>query len=214
MSTGSSARGAVLTPFSTPIFRVKLPDSETLNRELADIILERRKALANNPRSARGGWQSPKDMHQWPDMAVQKLCKLSLDVVSGALGDFYPPAKPVAVRLGECWANVNEGGSWNAPHSHGGYPWVASYYVRTQADGVHMGGIYFQNPITLAYNFWQRPEIGIEPEDGDLIIFPGAYLHYVEPNPTSALRISIALNFVIKPTLDFWKQSMTHGARK
>ncbi len=86
-------------------------------------------------------------------MAVQKLCKLSLDVVSGALGDFYPPAKPVAVRLGECWANVNEGGSWNAPHSHGGFPWVASYYVRTQADGVHMGGIYFQNPIALGLQF-------------------------------------------------------------
>ena len=47
-------------------------------------------------------------MHHWPETAVQKLCKLSLDVVSAGLANYYPQAKPVAVRLGECWANVNE----------------------------------------------------------------------------------------------------------
>lgn len=213
MSNSSNARGAVLTPFSTPIFRVRLPDCVAMNRELEDLILARSRTVANAPRSARGGWQSPKDMQQWPEVAVQKFCAIAVEVAAGALSDYYPHAKPFVVRIGECWSNVNQRGSWNAPHNHGGFPWVASYYVRTQAQGVHMGGIYFQNPLTLSSNYWQRPEIGIEPEDGDLIIFPGAYMHYVEPNTTDTPRVSIALNFLVKPAQESWRLSMTHGAR-
>jgi hypothetical protein len=52
--------------------------------------------------------------------------------------------------------------------------------------------------------FWQKPEISMEPQAGELIVFPGCYLHYVGPNPTNVDRIGIAMNFGVKTTKSPW----------
>ena len=98
---------------------------------------------------------------------------------------------------------------------HLGSPWVACYYVsvdtlKTQHD--QEGWISFINPLPAAALYWQTQQCQICPHDGDLLIFPGAVLHYVHPNLTETPRISIAFNFAVQPEATPWQQGAVYGA--
>ena len=160
-TTGSSARGSVLTPFSTPIFRVKLPDlRDTQSGSRKHHTRAQENAGKQSPQRAGLAGSHRRTCINGPSTAVQKLCKLSLDVVSGGLGTTIPAKLGRCARLGDVLAQCERTRKLErAASNHGGFPWVASCCVRTEADGVHMGGIYFQNPMALAYNVWQGPSI-------------------------------------------------------
>jgi len=189
--------------FSTPIFQIKFPNSENLNRDLVDVILNREKSEISRPRSKRGGWQSAPDANIWPEPPFKKLCELAVEATTSLLTQTYPNAAPIKVALAECWANVNYSGAWNVPHNHG-TPWAANYYVKTRSEGKHLGAIWFINPVPVSKNIWQRQQIRIEPEEGEIIIFPGAFMHYVEPNLSEERRIGVAFNFAVNTASSPW----------
>lgn len=196
-------QAAVLVPFSTPIFRVQMPGAEALNEQLAEYILGREKLEESKPRSRRGGWQSGLDAHRWELPAMQEICRAAVGAVTDVLSKAYAPACPISVAIDECWANVNYAGAYHVPHNHP-YPWVASYYVRTRAGERHLGAISFINPVPVARNIWQRQQFRLEPEAGEFVIFPGCYMHYVEPNLSEEPRIGFAFNFDVRTASSPW----------
>lgn len=203
METKPRVQAKVHNPFSSPIFQVKFPSAENLNRDLADVILNREKMETSKPRSKRGGWQSAPDANSWPEPPFKALCNLAAEATTNVLTQAFPNAAPIKVEVAECWANVNYSGAWNVPHTHG-TPWAANYYVRTQSNGKHLGAIWFINPVSVPKNFWQRQQIRIEPEEGEIIIFPGALMHYVEPNLSEDRRIGVAFNFKVNTANSPW----------
>jgi uncharacterized protein (TIGR02466 family) len=194
---------AKIHTFSTPIFQIKFPNSEDLNRDLIDVILNREKTEISRPRSRRGGWQSASDANLWPQPPFKKLCDLAVGAASSVLTQTYPNAAPIKVEIAESWANVNYSGAWHVPHNHP-TPWAANYYVKTQSEGKHLGAIWFINPVHVSKNIWQRQQIRIEPEEGEIIIFPGAFMHYVEPNLSEERRIGVAFNFRVNTAKTPW----------
>ena len=134
---------------------------------------------------------------------MKTLCGLAVDAVTSVLTQSYPNAAPIKVHAAEAWANVNYSGAWHVPHNH--YtPWAANYYIRTRSAGKHLGAIWFINPIHVARNIWQRQQLRLEPEDGEIVIFPGAFMHYVEPNLSEERRIGVAFNFDVTTASSPW----------
>lgn len=205
MTANADRPGTLLLPFATPVLRLRPAGLDQAREELVRAILDRRQREPSNTRSSRGGWQSTKNLHQWPEAAAQKIASLCTNDAASALSKYYSTSAPVMLQVDECWANVNPQGSWNAPHTHD-HIWAATYYLRSRAPQGHMGALILLNPLARNETFWQRSEISIEPEDGDLIVFSGGLNHFVEPNPTPELRIGLAFNFFAKTATDGWRK--------
>lgn len=107
-----------------------------------------------------------------------------------------------------CWLNLNSRNKFNPPHLHPANHYSGVYYVSVPENS---GDIYFldpraahralspdpsnaeANPYCLD-NQYDSSVFRYKPTDGKLIIFPSWLQHYVDPNPTDNLRISIPFN--------------------
>ena len=107
------------------------------------------------------------------------------------------------------WLNINKKGSFNPPHVHPGNIYSGCYYVSYPSNS---GKIHFLDPRpqhrfcspNIAHKEGANWYAGQNPYDssvftydvseGKVILFPSWLMHYVDPNPTDDLRISIAFN--------------------
>ena len=104
------------------------------------------------------------------------------------------------LRLNNLWYNVNDLGSFNRPHEHGGAVVSGVYYVSIPKNS---GSIVFLNTnLDLYYkhniknyNKYNSSTWKIEPEENKCILFPSYLVHYVEPNLSNKERISISFNY-------------------
>ena len=149
-----------------------------------------------------GGWQSQdKRGHtEELDSLMQEISE-QMQYVKGILG----LKDKENISFGNYWINVNGRGSFNLPHVHPFSLVSAVYYVDVPKDS---GRLVFENPIQQ-HDYVMKPDIverfnginsgywNVEPETGDLIIFPSWLRHWVEPNNTDENRISIAFNLQI-----------------
>ena len=92
------------------------------------------------------------------------------------------------------WCNVNEPLSTNDLHTHKGYTFACTYNLQTKGTGL----LTFKNPANLLNDCSvQSPfvrDFKIEPEDGDLIVWPAWVPHLVEQNKSNKQRINLAAN--------------------
>ena len=92
------------------------------------------------------------------------------------------------------WTNINEPGAKNVMHCHDLHHYVAVYYIQSK----NTGAINFHNPANLLENchvhspFVSR--MSYEPNDGDLLIWPGWMPHSVDENRSKIDRVNIAFN--------------------
>ncbi len=115
------------------------------------------------------------------------------------------------------WANVNRRGDYHDPHNHPHAYLSGTYYVRVpqhtplahnRAD-VRPGRITFYDPrgsvnMTAIRNDPQiEPEFTVTPQPGMILIWPAFLMHYVHPNLSEALRISISFNLIVKSPGDY-----------
>lgn len=109
----------------------------------------------------------------------------------------------------ESWINVNQKGNFNPPHVHPGYDYSGCYYVDFPENS---GLIHFLDPRPqrifsspnlqskenenwyASDNIYDSSFFTYEIKEGKVVIFPSWLTHYVDPNPTDALRISIPFN--------------------
>ena len=92
------------------------------------------------------------------------------------------------------WTNVNEPDSANVIHSHKGSNFACTYNLQTEGTG----NLVFKNPANLLSDCHMKSpftrDYKIEPQDGDLFIWPAWVPHEVEINKSNKQRINIATN--------------------
>jgi uncharacterized protein (TIGR02466 family) len=197
----------ILRLFPTPLISDRLDGAEAVNRALEPLILARRAADPGIARSNQGGWHSDTGLLKWAADAVRPAIARIVALADANIVDLQ--ARPGQRRgwLLEAWANVNETGAANAPHSHGAVYWSAVYYVR--ADPGEGGEILFNDPrapmIEMHAPFLRFRQDGGEgvvrhrPVTGEILIFPAWLVHSVTPWLGKGSRISVAVNLSAPP---------------
>jgi len=111
------------------------------------------------------------------------------------------------------WANVNRLGDYHDPHNHPHSYLSGTYYVQVPQDraplrtrrDVRPGCITFYDPRGPAVNMnairgdpYIEPEYTVTPQPGQILLWPAFLSHFVHPNLSETLRISISFNVMLK----------------
>lgn len=186
--------------FSSPI--CQLPISGFTEKK-ADIIkyIDGLKANTEGIQSSNyNGWHSHRDIHLDTDPAISWLVRrISHGTVKG-MQKMFGETQNINVQLRECWANINESGSWNMPHTHPVF-WSGVIYIDAEVvdetrkeKAFRDGDTIFFNPVSEAKLFGQPAQTAYHPKDGDMLLFPGYLSHMVAPHTTEKSRITVAFN--------------------
>ncbi len=135
----------------------------------------------NELRSNRGGFQSEASwdydnlLHR--EYLIEKL-------------NFLPK-----FQFGNWWVNINEKGGFHVAHSHPGADLSVVWYL-TDSE---CGPLRFFHPCSHARDHLNKA-LNLETDScfvakkGDIIVFPSDLWHYVEPNQSDDVRVSISFN--------------------
>ena len=111
-----------MAAFSTPILLVDVPDAATMNAELVDVLLARKKEQSSKSHSTLGGWQSTWDIDSWAGAGTTRLLTIGSTIANRVTVD--RDGKPVSINWRwNIWANINRHGHGNELHSHPGCFW-------------------------------------------------------------------------------------------
>ncbi len=188
--------------FSTPLFRFRVADTETLNKELMHEERRLRSEDEGVEKSNRGGWHSAGNLFEQKVPCIQRLKAASEAAVLDATAQINTKVDPKTYKLKTfAWMNSNPPGGFNAPHTHPGAHWSGVYYVsQPEVETGSSGKIEFLNPRTDLPNWriFNAPAFSakkaIRPEPGELILFPSYLVHWVYPNETAEERVTVAFN--------------------
>ncbi len=193
--------------FVTPLFRRQYPGAAALNRRLEEIVLERERTAPAHNRSNVGGWQSERDLLEWPHPELATLRDWVVEALKEMTG-FALGGQPFKIGGSlqvMAWANVLRRGNYNRIHHHPGFSWSAVYYVNlggapvSEADGL----IEFIDPRG-AVNMVATPgrpfdqKVRVRPRAGEMILVPSWLQHYVNAYEGADVRISIAFNISMR----------------
>jgi uncharacterized protein (TIGR02466 family) len=175
-------------PFYTPIWRFTTP----INMD--DHVQKCLEIKSNNGvhRSNKGGYQSEiflKDNFKYRFDEIYSFVMDSVNAVGKDTESVY--------ELSNFWVNINEKNNYNVIHSHPQSSISGCIYLKTNSNS---GRIVFVNPSPSAHyifnsnihGFWEK--YWFLPIVGELIMFPSYLSHYVEPNDSEDVRVSIAFN--------------------
>lgn len=111
----------------------------------------------------------------------------------------------------QAWPNINRRGDYhnihNHPHSYlSGTYYVAlpSQYDQTQRSDTNPGAISFYDPRAQANMLAIRGDAQVDaehrvmPTPGTLLLWPSFLHHFVHPNLSDELRVSVSYNVVLK----------------
>ena len=180
--------------FTTPVWQVQneLTDDELQHlTEFAYAAADR--WPIDHPVSKRHGRNSQPLSFNNP--ILSKILSQSLRAVKHV----YEPS--VEIMLEKYWININPPGSYNVRHTHPRSVLACTLYLQTPVDSGDLV-LYNMNPaqVFAAYSNKQAQynftEYRIKPTPGLFVAFPGWLDHSVDPNNSSADRISISMNIV------------------
>ena len=204
----SKVNDSVLSIFGTPLFARRLADHARLNAELAALLRAERARDPERTMSARGGWQSAKDVFKVKHPATEALRRFAAEAVLHATATvFGRPIDPKAAQIGwESWGNIIPSGGYTKIHNHGRSHWSGVYYIdigRPDPDWPDNGMIEFVDPrsfpnVLTAPNVALQPTFAVKPENGKMLLFPGWLNHCVNPYHGEGERISVAFNAMIR----------------
>ncbi len=190
--------------FPVPIFQYKIKNYQEINQELLNYILKlQKKNKIGNTHSNRGGWHSPNFdlVNEGPPINfINKFKDFLKHIISSDMGWEYIPNKQRIVAM---WAIINKKNSFNVMHNHQNCYLSASYYVRKPEDS---GDITFFDPKEAKtyrfpkiekYTEYSTEIVTIEPEEGDLLIFPSYLYHAVGENLSDDNRVVVSFNIDI-----------------
>lgn len=188
-----------LNLFPTPLIIDRLPDAETINSQLESVIVERMKSDSGLKRSNTGGWHSSMDLLDWGGPAIRQVADHAISLANAntsTVGGAELRWKTTA------WANVNGPGAGNSAHIHGGNYWAAVYYVKVgDGDGgrlrLHdprLPGLRMHAPLLRFTKAGREVVHRVEPQAGQILLFPAWLMHSVEDWRGEGERISIAMN--------------------
>lgn len=204
------AESQIAAAFPTLIGRFKVPQADSLNRDLKALTLERARSDPNVPHANVGGWHSRSDLLEWPHPAIQTLRTAILEGLQQMVGATLDQMRKGGIQRGFngslgliAWANINRRGHYHTVHNHPGSCWSGVYYVDTGGDAgpehprSGIIDLLDPRPFTEMVAVPGEPygqKLSIRPEPGTLLIFPGFLYHFVHPFMGDGERISIAFN--------------------
>lgn len=183
--------------FTTPIWCDTIP-SELDTSWLVDMAYELK---ADNELNDCNGWQSfdqkNEMMYSFP---IPKGLKLQ-QYLDSAVNNIAKELGLPMVSLLNYWLNINPTGGYNNLHKHRNSLLVGNLYL--QVPDSTSGGIEFVRDDDTDYyvppDAEYHPVIGtrktINPNQGDIIIFPGWLPHSVKTNKSTQDRISLSFNY-------------------
>jgi len=189
--------------FASPLLSHHWPDSEGLNAELRDRVLEHERQHPGMELTNRGGWHSSTGNLEFCGAAGNRLIERIQATIQEATLRVYaeygqrPEPWDWAFSI---WANVNRRGDFNQIHTHPGATWSGVYYVdhgETTSDAAGTA-IHLFDPNPARTNIFfpelSASEVLFKPDPGLMILFPSYVPHAVLPHRGERPRISIAFN--------------------
>jgi uncharacterized protein (TIGR02466 family) len=174
------------TIFSTPIWGFYLNSHDYQSLDYRDYILEMSTREPSEKKSNFGGWQSRDNIHETEGI-FRELTSALNKVANEILKD--QGHRPVEVK--EMWANVNGRHCCNGAHIHSGIL-SGVFYLQVPKDS---GRLVLINPAVRSDGRSLRESnYPIQPEKLACILFPSWLEHYVEPNLSDEVRISLSFN--------------------
>lgn len=192
--------------FGTPFVSYEWPDSDSLNRDLADLVLakEADNTVGYGTRSNAGGWQSPGNLITWPEPCITELKGRIEKLVFGLTEQLLRQdgSERSFTLLIDAWANINRNGDYNVVHTHPNCMWSGVYYVqpgKPDPDVPYSGLLELLDPRESANYIQIRNTVldartFIENKPGRMVLFPSWLKHMVHPFVGEGDRISIAFN--------------------
>ena len=191
----------ILTYFPQPIFRYKVDNYKTFNKELEEYIYKLKEEDNEGVvRSNRGGWHSKsfkvREKGTIQNRFTQELSKYIFDVIQ----TYGWKCVPERVVVSEMWAIINKPRDFNVIHTHPNAYLSAAYYVKAPEKA---GRFVIENPLSVARHSYPahatKTEYNIKAaaldiEEGDLLLFPAYLPHKVNENKSDEDRIVISFN--------------------
>lgn len=191
--------------FGVPIMEARIDGLAERQAALVARCHALREAQPGLRRSNQGGWHSDSDLFRSEDPDLRWLIRqvgtLGTQLVRHQEGTKFTGQ----VVMTDFWININDTGSWNAPHLHLPAEWSGVVYIdvenarRQRPEGSIDGDILFFDPVPAGQQYGRNPNINYTPVDGAMYLFPGWLLHMVAPHQATVPRISAAFNFRLAP---------------
>ena len=208
--------------FSWNVFRVNLIEAGLLSeRQIHAMQRECYTMRKNDPvgraRSNNGsGWQSNDGVNERP--IFQSLLNGVETVFDNEVFPFYMGKESEDCKLqhGNYWVNINYQHSYNNVHTHPGCWYSGVFYLKVPEETRGSGALQFlsgQAKHMSDFTHCSKRDADnfvVDPKEGDLLLFPSAMLHYVEPNEVDFDRISIAFNHEFQYKNEGRLNSMPH----
>lgn len=176
--------------FSVPIWGFILNDQKYQSKDYIDTILSLEKTEPSVKKSNSGGYQTHDNLH---DIPVFKEFVSALERISASCCEEYL-SKQCKTIVTEMWGNINYKYCYNAAHIHGG-ALSGVFYLKAPKN---CGKLILRNPAVRSDGqLINTPNYSIVPENLALILFPSWLEHYVEPNLSEEVRMSISFNFKV-----------------
>lgn len=199
----------VASHFPTTFMRRRHKGREELNKKLRRLLLDMEKGARNKlaGTSNVGGYHSDTHLLQKDDEAIAELRGMIGQGIEAFLrplvqNECTAPPQNLNLRLWG-WALVMREGDYNHQHIHPDANISGVYYVaipkvmQDSTPGQPHGCISFIDPRPRADAMRlpnQQSAHAINPQPGDMVIFPSYYEHSVTPFKGSGVRICIAFN--------------------
>ena len=193
--------------FGVPILEVQLDDVKARQTEIRSALLQLRETEQGIQRSNQRGWHSQDDLFNRKEAVYGWLSPMIFGVGGKLIRHAEKLPDDAEILLSSLWVNINDAGSWNAPHAHLPCEWSGALYIDVNENppesqsGIHDGDILFFDPIPVGAPYRPATTVAYTPKIGTMFIFPSYLLHMVAPHFEEDPRISLAFNFRIGENL-------------
>ena len=194
----------ILKFFPQPIFKYKIDSYQEWNAQLLDYIYELKEDDESGiERSNINGWHSkPFDLKK--KNSIQHKFFLNITkYVFDVLKSYGWKADPEKIICSEMWAIINKKNNFNLLHTHPNSYLSAAYYAKAPKNS---GNFIIEDPLSVSRHSYPIIEtktefntkvVGLDIEEGDLLIFPAYLPHKVGKNNTDEDRVVVSFNINI-----------------
>lgn len=203
-----------ITPlFSIPLYEVEFPNYNQIEKSLVEYITKNFNSQFINEYSGHdhpirnGALTKMYDryLYEKEGRSIEnKELKLVFDFITEHGKQYWKELglsnmlDPYILQL---WATVTKDGGFVASHNHNPVPISGVFYLKSAPE---QGNLFLENPLDLVIGKSPRQVDSTTPTrlnyevdavSGKLVLFPGWLKHFTRPNPTSEIRMSMAVNF-------------------
>ena len=210
MASQTPNENGFLNLWPTQFLQRSVPNADSANSVLLDLVLE----LEQKYNADVGKSDVTSDYLSQSFLAVEHpVIDWLKGCINKSVGDYLKEQGiDFNVDWGlQAWPNINRRGDYHNLHNHPHSYLSGTYYVAMPAQYDHSarndlnpGAISFYDPRAQANMQAIRgdgqvdPEHRVLPSSGMLLLWPSFLHHFVHPNTSDALRVSISFNVVLK----------------